>query len=65
MTDHVKTILRNQDGKFVAFWQRSTGRPWVAVVEPDMPTRRQLFETSEAGKEAARKARAEFLDQEE
>ena len=64
MIDRVKTVLRT-DGFFVAFWQRSAGRPWVPVVDPSGSTIRVLFETKESAEQAALTARQTALDKED
>lgn len=64
MADHVKSVLK-QDGKLVAYWQRSVGRPWVAVKQKvgQFPTTEE-FESIEQAEAAAVKAREAAFEKE-
>ena len=63
MADYVKTVLR-EDGKLVAYWQRSVGRPWIAVREPGQYVGATPFSDQETALSAARAAREAAFEKE-
>tara|TARA_R110002111_G_scaffold132038_1_gene197582 strand:- start:267 stop:485 length:219 start_codon:yes stop_codon:yes gene_type:complete len=63
--EFTKAVLRGGDGKFVAFWQRSTGRPWVAVMREDCPSMRKFFDTESEGRIEAADIREKTLNEED
>lgn len=64
MQEHVKAVLRGS-GKFVAYWQRSSGRPWTPVSEvPGKFPASKFFDTEQQALDAARMAREAAFEKE-
>lgn len=50
---YVKTVLRADGQKFVAFWQTSHGRPWVKVGSQNLHIHSEMFDTRQDAETAA------------